>query len=197
MQRSGHVRTEDRMIQTFEKLSASELISLSVDDLAARFNCSRRHLNRLFHQHFGVSVTALRMEMRLLKAVSLLRDADAKIINVADQCGFNHLGLFNTCFKRRFGMSPGQWRKSKIQSEGASARKLENKARTKCPLLATGSCPLGGKIEGFHPAAMSTIAGKFSGGPNILEDLKRRDLTFGTHALSKGKGDFSEAMAGG
>jgi hypothetical protein len=137
------------------------------------------------------------MEMRLLKAVSLLRDADAKIINVADQCGFNHLGLFNTCFKRRFGMSPGQWRKSKIQSEGASARKLENKARTKCPLLATGSCPLGGKIEGFHPAAMSTIAGKFSGGPNILEDLKRRDLTFGTHALSKGKGDFSEAMAGG
>jgi hypothetical protein len=56
---------------------------------------------------------------------------------------------------------------------------------------------LGGKIEGFHPAAMSTIAGKFSGGPNILEDLKRRDLTFGTHALSKGKGDFSEAMAGG
>ena len=83
-----------------------------VGDLADKFSCSRRHLNRLFHQHFGVSVAALRMEMRLLKAISLLRDPDIKIINVAEQCGFNHLGLFNTCFKRRFGTSPGQWRKS-------------------------------------------------------------------------------------
>jgi AraC-like DNA-binding protein len=52
------------------------------------------------------------MEMRLLKAISLLRDRDAKVINVAEQCGFNHLGLFNTCFRRRFGTSPGQWRKA-------------------------------------------------------------------------------------
>jgi hypothetical protein len=29
---------------------------------------------------------------------------------VAEKCGFNHLGLFNTCFKKRFGTSPGQWR---------------------------------------------------------------------------------------
>ena len=113
--RSGYVRTEDHMVQVFEKLSASELINLSVGELAGRFSCSRRHLNRLFHQHFGVSVAALRMEMRMLKAISLLRDAGVKIIDVAEQCGFNHLGLFNTCFKRRFGTSPGQWRKSSIQ----------------------------------------------------------------------------------
>jgi transcriptional regulator GlxA family with amidase domain len=107
------------MVQVFEKLSASELINLSVGELADRFSCSRRHLNRLFHQHFGVSVAALRMEMRMLKAISLLRDADVKIINVAEQCGFNHLGLFNTCFKRRFGTSPGQWRKSTIRAVSA------------------------------------------------------------------------------
>jgi len=100
------------MIQVFEKLSSAELLNLSVDDLAVRFSCSRRHLNRLFHQHFGLSITSLRMEIRLLKAVSLLRNPQAKVINVAEQCGFNHLGLFNTCFKRRFGVSPGQWRKS-------------------------------------------------------------------------------------
>jgi AraC-like DNA-binding protein len=85
--RSGYVRTEDHMVQVFEKLSASELINLSVGELADRFSCSRRHLNRLFHQHFGVSVAALRMEMRMLKAISLLRDADIKIINVAEPSG--------------------------------------------------------------------------------------------------------------
>lgn len=192
-QRSGYVRTEDHMVQVFEKLSASELINLSVGDLADRFSCSRRHLNRLFHQHFGVSVAALRMEMRMLKAISLLRDSNIKIINVAEQCGFNHLGLFNTCFKRRFGTSPGRWRKSTIQAASAPARKLENKPL--CPLQATGSCPLGGKLEVFHPAVVTTIADKLIDGANILQDLKRRDLTFGSQALSKIKHNLSEARA--
>jgi AraC-like DNA-binding protein len=111
-QRVGFVRVDERLDQVFENLSAAEILSLSVGELAARFSCSRRHLNRLFHQYFGMSVAALRMEMRLLKAISLLRNPDAKIINVAEECGFNHLGLFGTCFRRRFGNSPGQWRKT-------------------------------------------------------------------------------------
>lgn len=119
-QRSAFVPVEDHMAQIFQELSADELLKLSISDLAARFSCSRRHLNRLFHQHFGFSVAALRMEMRLLKAVSLLRNPNVKIINVAEQCGFNHLGLFNTCFKRRFGNSPGKWRNTSGQNQGQS-----------------------------------------------------------------------------
>jgi AraC-like DNA-binding protein len=134
--RSGFARVEDHMKQVFESLSATELLTLSVGDLANKFCCSRRHLNRLFHQHFGFSVAALRMELRLLKAVSLLRDPDTKVIMVAEQCGFNHLGLFNTCFKRRFGSSPGQWRKNAsasgvvpgmriVKANGAASGKFE------------------------------------------------------------------------
>jgi AraC-like DNA-binding protein len=121
-QRSGQNWGEDHMIQIFEKLSSAELLNLSVDELAAKFSCSRRHLNRLFHQHFHLSITSLRMEIRLLKAVSLLRNPQAKVINVAEQCGFNHLGLFNTCFKRRFGVSPGQWRKSASAEHGQASK---------------------------------------------------------------------------
>jgi AraC-like DNA-binding protein len=139
-QRGGYARAEDHMARVFEKLTATEIINLSVGELADKFSCSRRHLNRLFHQHFGVSVAALRMETRLLKAVSLLRDANAKIINVAEECGFNHLGLFNTCFKRRFGASPGQWRKSALQAESVTAKKPEKK--NECPLHSTGLCPM-------------------------------------------------------
>jgi len=143
--RSGFARPENHMVQVFERLSATELINLSVGELAGKFSCSRRHLNRLFHQHFGVSVAALRMEMRLLKAMSLLRDTEAKIINVAEQCGFNHLGLFNTCFKRRFGSSPGQWRKTILLDEGGiPARRPADQSA--CPLHVNGLCPWGGKI---------------------------------------------------
>jgi AraC-like DNA-binding protein len=139
-QRVGFISAEDHLVQVFEKLSADDMLTLSVDDLASRFGCSRRHLNRLFHQYFGYSVAALRMEMRLLKAVSLLRDCDAKVINVAEQCGFNHLGLFNTCFRRRFGTSPGQWRKQNIQAPQKPARS-NGDIDADCPIRMKGLCP--------------------------------------------------------
>jgi AraC-like DNA-binding protein len=154
-QRSGYVRAEDHMIQVFESLSGSEIISLSVGELAERFSCSRRHLNRLFHQYFGLSVATLRMEMRLLKAMSLLRDPDAKIINVAEECGFNHLGLFNTCFKRRFGASPGQWRKNSFQ--GHQTAPLSADAKPTCPLHANGLCPWNDKGEQLNKTGSGSL----------------------------------------
>jgi len=119
-QRNPSMPGQDHLTRAFEELSAVELLTLSIEELAKRFCCSRRHLSRLFHQQFGCSVAALRMELRLLKAVSLLRNPRVKVITVAEECGFNHLGLFNTCFKRRFGQSPGLWRKT------ASANAVES-----------------------------------------------------------------------
>jgi AraC-like DNA-binding protein len=148
--RVGFVRAEEHMNQVFEKLSANEFSSLSVVELAARFGCSKRHLNRLFHQHFGSSVAAMRMEMRLLKAVSLLRNPDTKVINVAEQCGFNHLGLFNTCFKRRFGASPGRWRKMPAQAEGQSVRPVNDSSG--CRLRSNGLCPWASNLDNCQQA---------------------------------------------
>lgn len=158
---NGGSRANDHLVQVFEQLSASELISLSVCELASRFNCSRRHLNRLFHQHFGISVAALRMEMRLLKAISLLRDGEAKVINVAEQCGFNHLGLFNICFKRRFGTSPGQWRKLSLE-KGAAENKVNGSLT--CPMHYSGLCPLAGQPEASPPPVASGFASKIVNG---------------------------------
>ena len=140
-QRSGFVRMDEHITRVLEQLSVTEILELSVGELAGKFGCSRRHLNRLFHQYFDLSVAALRMEMRLLKAIALLRDSDAKIIHVAEQCGFNHLGLFNTCFKRRFGVSPGKWRKRLPRdSEQPSP---PGSTDDNCRLRMMGLCPWG------------------------------------------------------
>jgi len=154
----------DHVLQTFEKLSSDELRTLPVAELAQRFNCSRRHLNRLFQDHFGVSVAAMKMEMRLLKAVSLLRDAELKVINVAEQCGFNHLGLFNTCFKRRFGASPGVWRKSEME-RGSAATGLIAGANG-CPLQSKGICPWTGRPA--DPSGKNIAVSAIAGPPESL-----------------------------
>ena len=105
----------ERVRQLLEGISSTDLENASVDELAQKFGYSRRHLNRLFRAQFGFSVGALRMEVRLLKATRLLRDPQAKVINVAAEAGFNNnLSLFNSCFRRRFGLSPSQWRKTML-----------------------------------------------------------------------------------
>jgi AraC-like DNA-binding protein len=169
-QRIGSASVEQRMVEVFEQLSVDQLLSLSVGELAVKFGCSRRHLNRLFHQFFGYSVAALRMEMRLLKAISLLRDTSEKIINVAEKCGFNHLGLFNTCFKRRFGISPGEWRKQGPRDESQPANPLGSGAA--CPFHPKGLCPMAGRPHSLaslvpkSPPIQKTSAAKAS--PGIL-----------------------------
>jgi AraC-like DNA-binding protein len=153
--RVGFVRIEDHMMQVLEELSPTDLLTLSVGEMARKFSCSRRHLNRLFHQHFGCSVASVRMELRLLKALLLLRDPGVKIINVAQQCGFNHLGLFNACFKRRFGHSPGRWRKG--APNGVKPNSDLDVGHPACPMHAHGLCPWTPKA-----AVRSPMAGKNS-----------------------------------
>lgn len=148
-QRAGFGTTEEHMTHVFESLSGEELVSLSVGDLAEKFRCSRRHLNRLFQQHFGTSAAALRMEIRMLKAASLLRDPAAKVIRIAEACGFNHLGLFNTVFKRRFGASPGAWRKKQTRLAGAASASRDQVLP--CVLRNMGLCPWPGSPSGSRP----------------------------------------------
>jgi AraC-like DNA-binding protein len=138
--RGEYIGADQHITEVLERLSASELLSLSVEELARKFGFCRRHLNRLFHQQFGWSVSRLRMEMRMLKALTLLRDPNAKVINVAEECGFNHLGLFNASFKHRFGTSPGQWRNQSKGTEPGLANSGAN--RPLCVLRTAGFCPM-------------------------------------------------------
>jgi len=139
-----------------------------------------RHLNRLFHQYFGFSVGALRMEMRLLKAVSLLRDVNAKVINVAAQCGFNHLGLFNTCFKRRFGVTPGCWRKQAAleKSRRPPCRGRIQPARCKPKVVSI----VGRQAENSVSPASKIPPLKKSPGARTLPDMRAAEQVIEHHA---------------
>jgi len=141
--RGGLGGAGEDMIQVFEGLMVEDIIGLTVGELADKFHCTKRHLNRLFQKHFGFNVSALRMEMRLVKAMTLLRNRDVKVIEVAEECGFNHLGLFNSCFKRRFGASPGHWRDANRPAQAQPAGLIDGEPH--CRMQTNGLCPWVGK----------------------------------------------------
>lgn len=99
-----------RILATVTQLTDAEIRSASVEDLAQKCNCSRRHFTRLIQEHFGCSAVELKVQVRLDRAAALLKNPKAKVLNVALDCGFNHLGQFAARFRERFDMTPTQWR---------------------------------------------------------------------------------------
>ena len=100
----------------------AELVERSVEEFARELGCSARHLSRLFHDMVGTSFREKQTELRLLKARELLAGSDAKVIHVALESGYRHLGLFNALFKRRFGMTPTNWRRQNEPASGPRRR---------------------------------------------------------------------------
>jgi AraC-like DNA-binding protein len=138
-ERSDYLLLPGRMSEVFDTLSASDILHLPVPELAARFKCTRRHLTRLFNQHFGCSIAALRMELRMLRAASLLADPGRTVGQVAEQCGFSHSGLFSQCFQRRFGSTPTEWRSSPAKASGVPSNGIT--INLNCGLQNEGLCP--------------------------------------------------------
>lgn len=108
---AGDNKLRERFRQLVGQISEAELSECSLDELAKQLHCSERHFSRLFREEFGVPLRARQIELRLQRARQLLASSDAKIINVAYESGYRHLGLFNAMFKKRFGATPGEWRK--------------------------------------------------------------------------------------
>jgi len=91
-------------------VSADQLLTGSAVEVADKAGCKVRELNQRFRKQFGMSLVAVRMELRLLKAAALLRETNASLREIAEGCGFGHVGLFGVCFERRFETTPMQWR---------------------------------------------------------------------------------------
>jgi len=112
---AGSGKLLERFRQLVGQMPEAELSQCSLHDLAGRLNCSERHFTRLFREEFGVPFRARQIELRLQRARQLLISSDAKIINVAYDSGYRHLGLFNSMFKKRFGTTPSEWRRQSLR----------------------------------------------------------------------------------
>jgi hemolysin activation/secretion protein/AraC-like DNA-binding protein len=110
-------KLRERFRQLVAQIPDAELATRSLPELAGQLHCSERHFSRLFREEFGVPLRARQTELRLLRARQLLADGSAKIINVAYESGYHHLGLFNAMFKRRFGVTPSEWRQQNLPVE--------------------------------------------------------------------------------
>ena len=101
-----------KFLDLLARLPESELLRRSGRELAGECGCTERHFRRLFHRRFGLSLKQKQIRWRIECAKKLLLETEAKIIEIASQCGFQSLGQFNHTFKEQTDMPPSRWRKT-------------------------------------------------------------------------------------
>ena len=79
--------------------------------LAADVNLSASRFRHLFKEETGMTVTQYLRERRLERAEVLLRTTFISIKEVMTESGLTSVSHFVQYFKRRYGMSPGAYRK--------------------------------------------------------------------------------------
>jgi CheY-like chemotaxis protein len=104
----------DRGLQLVYKASDTLLEDLvnppDMATLVRKIGTNHNKLTRLFQHHLGMTVFEWVREQRLVRAQALLATDGLQIQQVAAQIGFKRAGDFGTAFKRRFGMTPREYR---------------------------------------------------------------------------------------
>ena len=84
---------------------------ITVEYLASMENLSESHYRAIFARIFGESPIEYIISRRIDAAIYMLRNSDKSLAEIAEFAGYNDVYYFSRHFKRKTGISPGQYRK--------------------------------------------------------------------------------------
>lgn len=84
--------------------------AISVSEMAEIATQSRFYFARTFRASTGRSPHSYVLDSRLRRAEFLLSETDISLSQIANDSGFNSQSHFTTAFKKRVGITPGQYR---------------------------------------------------------------------------------------
>lgn len=83
-----------------------------IDTLAGKAHISKYHFIKLFKKEVGETPFQYVQNLKLEKAISLLRFSDCNVSQIADALSFPDLQTFSRAFKNKTGMAPLNYRKA-------------------------------------------------------------------------------------
>ena len=92
---------------------------LTVEELSDVCKLNRSYFSKLFKETMGCPPQEFLIRMRLSKATELMRTSRASIGDIAQLCGYPNQLHFSRAFKKRYGVSPREWRRdNQIRAKG-------------------------------------------------------------------------------
>jgi len=115
-QRSAHSRAlssrNPHLLAAIQYMSDRLEMPADGDEVADHAGISRRQLERLFRRHVGQSPAQFYLDLRVSRAHALLNETSLSVAEIAAATGFASSSQLSGRFRKRFGLSPGAYRKS-------------------------------------------------------------------------------------
>ncbi len=83
---------------------------ITVGDAAQICYYSDSHFMKYFKEYMGVTFVDYLNQFRLIKASELLIGTNQSVTGIAQSCGFDNISYFNRLFRKRFSMTPKEYR---------------------------------------------------------------------------------------
>lgn len=99
-----------RLLRAKDRMDAASHEAWPIDRLARVSHVSEAHFARSFKDAFGVPPHRYLLTRRIERAVTLLRETDLPITEIAYQTGWRSLGTFGRIFRDITGDNPGSMR---------------------------------------------------------------------------------------
>ena len=88
--------------------------NLSFDEISSEFDVHATHIAREFKRYFGKTAGEFVRDLRLERAAELLANSSKPLPQVALHCGFSDQSHFCRWFKKKYAVTPLQYRKSTL-----------------------------------------------------------------------------------
>ena len=92
---------------------------VTVEEVADVCKLNRSYFSKLFRESMGCPPQEFLIRLRLSKAAERMQTTKASIGDIAASCGYPNQLHFSRAFKKRYGVSPREWRiQNKIRAGG-------------------------------------------------------------------------------
>ncbi|NLO85135.1 MAG: helix-turn-helix domain-containing protein [Clostridiales bacterium] len=85
---------------------------ISIKELTDKFYFSKEYLSRLFREEYGCPIYEYVLKVRLEKAREYLMNPNMQIQEISDKLGYSNANYFGKAFRRRYGVTPSEFRKA-------------------------------------------------------------------------------------
>ena len=108
---TNRVEQYKKIIPAVEYIKNNFTKSITLDELATLCTVSKSLLLRSFKNYIGTSPIEYKNNLLYTYVTDMLKSSDLSISEIADIAGFNSIYSFSKLFRRRFNISPNQYRK--------------------------------------------------------------------------------------
>jgi len=107
-----NIKTSNFIKEAIKYIQQNYNSGISLTEIADYSSVSEVHFSRSFKKETGIGFNEYLSIIRLRNAENLLKKSSSSISEIAFSCGFNDSNYFSLKFKKEYGVSPTEYRKT-------------------------------------------------------------------------------------